>query len=301
MSRTVSQPIVSVVIPTYNRARDLARCLDSLRRQTRTDFEVIVCDDGSTDDTLSVVQSFVSALDLTYDRAPNWGGAARPRNRGIARARAPYVAFLDADDWWAPRKLEVSVPALLRGADVVYHHLYMVRRAHQRIFLERTKARDLRPPVFLDLLSGDNALPNSSVVIRRSVLIDIGGVPEDRSFIAMEDYICWLNAAKMTERFERIPGTHGYYWAAGGNISSAATTLRHLEILERRYSDVLTPDGGPPLAWISYVRGRAEHRLGDHAAARRNLSLVRRESAPLWMWAKASALRAILTLRKWAS
>jgi glycosyltransferase involved in cell wall biosynthesis len=297
----VSDPIVSVVVPTYNRARDLQRCLDSLRRQTRTDFEVIVCDDGSTDDTPAVVKSFASELDITYDTAPNWGGPARPRNRGIARARASYVAFLDADDWWTPRKLEVSLPALERGADVVYHHLYMVRRAHQRVFLERTKARDLTPPVFLDLLSSDNALPNSSVVARRSLLIDIGGMPEDRSLIAMEDYVCWLNAAKATDRFERIPGTHGYYWAAGGNISGAAKTLRHLDILEDLYGDVLRPAQGQPPAWIAYLRGRAQYRLGEHAAARRHLSLVRRESAPLLMWAKAALLRAILTFWRRAS
>ena len=297
----MSAPVVSVVVPTYNRARDLARCLASLCRQTRADFEVIVCDDGSTDDTHAVVQSFSADLDITYDAAANWGGPARPRNRGIGRARAPYVAFLDADDWWAPRKLEVSIPPLECGADVVYHHLYVAHSAHQRLFLKRATARDLTPPVFRDLLMHENAIPLSSVVVRRSLLMDIGGMPEDRSIIAMEDYICWLNAAKITDRFERIPGTHGYYWAGGGNISSDVRTLAHLDILESRYGDVLAPVDAQPPVWISYLRARARYRQGEHVAARRHLSLVRGNTMSLTIRAKAMWMRTLLKFRHQAT
>src|SRR3954464_10946901 len=118
VTRRVDQPRVSVVIPTYNRSHALRRCLDSVAKQTFRDFEVIVCDDGSTDDTAEVVREYESVLDLTYSYGENFGGPARPRNRGIGLARAPYIAFLDSDDWWAPRKLELSVRYLDEGADV---------------------------------------------------------------------------------------------------------------------------------------------------------------------------------------
>ncbi len=66
----------------------------------------MVCDDGSTDKTATVVEDYVSLLDIVYDYAENFGGPARPRNRGVRLARAGYVAFLDSDDWGTPTKLE---------------------------------------------------------------------------------------------------------------------------------------------------------------------------------------------------
>src|ERR1700759_5123285 len=93
-------PTFSVVIPTYNRAQKLFRALHSLNEQTFLDFEVLVCDDGSTDETRSVVEAFVPAIRfraLRYFYAPNWGGPARPRNTGLAKATADWVCFLDSD------------------------------------------------------------------------------------------------------------------------------------------------------------------------------------------------------------
>ena len=128
LKKIVSNPKFSVVIPTYNRARDIPRCLDSLVLQELQDFEVLICDDGSTDDTASVVENYSHLLDITYSYGENSGGPARPRNRGISLANAPYIAFLDSDDWWAPAKLRLSLEALNAGADVVSHDLYLVTK-----------------------------------------------------------------------------------------------------------------------------------------------------------------------------
>lgn len=283
MNRRVDRPRVSVVIPTFNRARDLRRCLGSLCRQTVADFEVLVCDDGSNDDTADVVCEYEPLLDITYDVSTNWGGAARPRNRGIALARAPYVAFLDSDDWWAPAKLARSIAILERGADVVYHHLYLVRRPGQRVLWRRARARALRRPVYRDLVMNGNALPLSSVVIRRSLLQTIAGMPEDRALVAMEDYACWLNAARVTDKFVRISGTLGYYWAGGGNISGNARTIELLDVFESRYGGTGNATQlHPEPSWLAYARGRAFYRLGDQARARHHLGLVNaRRVSPL--------------------
>lgn len=298
MTGRVTEPRVSVVIPTHNRARDLPRCLQSLAEQTRKDFEVIVCDDGSTDDTRDVVNAFVGDLDIAYDLAERWGGPARPRNRGIAQARAPYVAFLDADDWWAPRKLAMSVPYLDGGADVVYHDLFLVTRENQRVLFKRARARDLSPPAFLDLLMNNNALPLSSVIMRRSLLMTIGGMPEDRELIAMEDYDCWLSAARVTEKFVRVPKTLGYYWAGGGNISSDIRTLRLLDVFEGRYGDAIRGAGNAMPPWVAYARGRALYRSGAHDAARAQLSLVDPRTAPIVMTAKTVLTRLAMAVAR---
>ena len=79
-----AEPQVSVVVPTYNRARDLIRCLDSLVKQTYQEFEVLVCDDGSTDDTREVVSRYTDRLSLRYHRAENFGGGwARMWSEGV--------------------------------------------------------------------------------------------------------------------------------------------------------------------------------------------------------------------------
>ena len=94
--------------PTYNRASELRRCLNSLVIQSFQEFEVLVCDDGSTDNSSRVANSFSDILDVHYHYESNFGGPARPRNVGIKLARSPYIAFLDSDDWWTKDKLAHS-------------------------------------------------------------------------------------------------------------------------------------------------------------------------------------------------
>src|SRR5680860_1084245 len=105
-------PTFSVIIPTYNRAKDIDQCLSSLLAQTYKNFEVIVCDDGSTDNTKDIVESYKDRLNIRYDWSENWGGPARPRNRGIKLSQADWICFLDSDDWWCPNKLEECVKYL---------------------------------------------------------------------------------------------------------------------------------------------------------------------------------------------
>ena len=197
-----------MVIPTYNRARDLERALDSVVAQSCRDLEVLVVDNHSTDDTAAVVERYNDSR-IALHFVTNEGIVARSRNLGIRRARGEFVAFLDSDDWWTPRKLEASVAVLDAGADVVYHHLFLVTRPHQNVLWRRVWARDISSPVFDDLLLNGTALPQSSVVMRRDLLLSVGGMPEERDVVAMEDYLCWLKAARMTERFRACAARSG--------------------------------------------------------------------------------------------
>lgn len=221
-STTGQVPRVSVVVPTFNRAEDLRRCLTSLCKQTMTDFEVIVCDDGSTDNTAEVAASFQGRLALCYTNDVNFGGAARPRNRGLNLARGPYVAFLDSDDWWEREKLQKSLQALEAGADVVYHDLYLVRSGKQTEFKEVLRSGKPKQPMFEHLMCTGISIPNSSIVARRNLLRQTGGFSEDKSLIAVEDFDMLLSLSRLTDAFVRISGVHGYYWFGGGNISAAS-------------------------------------------------------------------------------
>src|SRR5712672_3418309 len=108
-------PLVSVVIPAYNCARVIGDALDSVVDQNYPALEVLVVDDGSTDETCDVVARYGSAVTLIKQRN---AGAAVARNEGMRRARGKYVALLDADDLWLPGKLQLQVDYLERNPDV---------------------------------------------------------------------------------------------------------------------------------------------------------------------------------------
>jgi len=110
-----NQPLTTVVIPAYNAERFIERTLRSALRQTYTNLEIIVVDDGSTDDTRAVAETVAAGDDrVRIFSVPN-GGVAKARNIGIEKASGEFVAFLDADDLWHPAKIELQVAALTAG------------------------------------------------------------------------------------------------------------------------------------------------------------------------------------------
>ena len=280
-------PLVSIVIPTYNRARDLGRALTSVRAQTHAQWEALVVDNHSSDDTERVVGSFDDAR-MRLFRIHNDGVIAVSRNEGIRRARGDYVAFLDSDDWWASRKLELSLRYLERGADVVYHDLFAVKTIGQRFFLSTLRSRDLARPAFSDLLVHGNGLINSSVVVRTSVLRAVEGLSEDRNLIAAEDYDTWLRIARMGGIFRRVPRTLGYYWQGDRNLSNPTRLIENLATIEDRYADAIREAGAQRCVyWIAYARGRAHYLQASYELARENLKRIGWRRAPFAIWFRA--------------
>lgn len=184
-------PLVSVVIPTFNRAQMLREALQSVRWQTVKNVEIIVVDDArTTDETPAVAKAF--GADVVYLREPQPGVSAA-RNRGIRHARAPLIAFLDADDVWLPHKLE-------RQLDFLHEHpnvglLYAQLWSYD---IDNPRARRLDPSrparTFRELLNGPNAVTTSTVVVRRECF-DVVGV-FNPALPASEDHELWLRIAR---------------------------------------------------------------------------------------------------------
>jgi glycosyltransferase involved in cell wall biosynthesis len=273
-------PLVSIVIPTYNRAEDLKRALQSVLDQTFIDWEILIVDNNSTDNTDVVIKSFNNSK-IKLFKVQNDGVVAVSRNIGVKNASGEYIAFLDSDDWWLPTKLEESIKYLNQGADVVYHDLFVVTKPDQTVNWRRTRGRNLKSPVFYDLIKNGTTLPNSSVVVRKNLLIVINGLSEDRDMIGSEDYDAWLRIAQITEGFKKIPQTLGFYWAGGGNISNPGRTLKIFTALEKRYSDTIQDlEARHRFYWFNYARGRAYFLLKDYDRAKMYLGLN--------IWSRAS-------------
>ncbi|MDY0039233.1 MAG: glycosyltransferase family A protein, partial [Desulforhabdus sp.] len=115
IAETSMAAVVSVIIPTYNRASFLKEALDSVLLQQNAEMEVIVVDDGSTDDTAAIVESFGRAVTYLYQSN---AGVSAARNTGIKAARGRWLALLDSDDLWLPGKLQFQLELLNRHKDI---------------------------------------------------------------------------------------------------------------------------------------------------------------------------------------
>src|SRR3989442_1887498 len=171
--RGVEPPCVSVVIPVYNGERYLADAIQSVRDQTYQNFEVIVVDDGSTDGSAEVAQSFGEAIRYVHEAN---GGVCKARNTGMAVARGGYLAFLDQDDLWLPEKLVVQVAYLDSHPEVgaVYCQSQVLENGEVRSDLYYTE------PVKDDLVGviRGPCLLMTTTLFRREVLQKIGGFDE---------------------------------------------------------------------------------------------------------------------------
>lgn len=262
------KPFFSVIIPTYNRANELRRALESVSNQSLRDFEVIVCDDGSTDNTPEVAGIFADKMALSLVRTENWGGPARPRNIGIRAARGEWVCFLDSDDWWYPQKLE-TVLAFTSRADVI-HHKSAVYDANGKKLLAM-KGRQLTAPVFVDLLTGWNALHTSTVCIRKSLLEAAGGFTEEKELIAIEDFDLWIRISRLTDSFVYLDQLLGAYWLSSGNISefSTASIAREVALFDRYVMQLAAEDRSEARKMISYRQGVVNWHLRRYGESRK--------------------------------
>jgi glycosyltransferase involved in cell wall biosynthesis len=179
-------PEVSVVIPAYNAARYLADAIESVLAQSYKDVEILVVDDGSTDDTPSVATHYEGVV--RYIRQDNQGVAAA-RNRGIGESRGRYVAFLDADDVWETAKLEHQVQALADqpGCLACYTAATVVEEGLVPVKVER---RGPLAPTQLELFFANRIGTPSSVLVDRDLLNRAGGF--DTGLSQCADWEMWI-------------------------------------------------------------------------------------------------------------
>jgi glycosyltransferase involved in cell wall biosynthesis len=234
------EPLVSIVIPTYNNVHLISYAINSIIDQTYKNWEIIVVDNNSTDNTLELLEAYTKNVNLRYFTINNDGVIAKSRNHGIKHASGEFIAFLDSDDWWDPQKLKESISALNTGMDFVYHDMWETKSHTMGRIKSKVKTRGLKTPIFTDLLLNGNGIINSSVVVRKAIVEKIGLISENENDIAWEDFEYWLRISSVTEKFHRIKNCFGYYWVGGGNVSNPSKTLKILKEILLRYQTRFT-------------------------------------------------------------
>lgn len=234
---------ISVIVPTYNRAHFVAEAIESILAQTYRDYEIVVIDDGSTDDTVSVVDRF--AEHVTFLQQPHSGIPAVTRNTGLRWATGEYIAFLDSDDLFLPPRLERHVavldsrPALeWTYSDVVY-------------FCEDgSEAGTLLRPSFTP--AGwvfphqivDNFIGTCSLTVRRRCLESVGYFDETPGLV--EDYELCLRISAEHE-IEYVPGVlsrariHGQNISGGTKLGQYLGAIDALDRTARRFPALVAP------------------------------------------------------------
>ncbi len=195
MAKSVKKPKVSVIIPTYNRSHFLSRAIKSVLNQTFQDFELIIVDDGSTDNTKEVIENFQEKdKRIKYIWQKNSGGPAKTRNKGIEKSEGEYIAFLDDDDECLPKKLEKQI-LLFKESKVP--NLGFVGGLD--IIVGKKPIKDITPfyksgNILKDLCFHCIIRTPGTVLVKRSVLQKVGFF--DEKFKAADDYDMWIRISQ---------------------------------------------------------------------------------------------------------
>lgn len=185
-------PEISVILPAYNRIHSLKKAIQSVLKQTYQDFELIIVDDGSTDETATYVQGIEDSR-LTYIVHQVNKGAAAARNTGMRLARGSYIAFLDSDDSWVLDKLDKQLKFLKLqpetiGGCVSYYHLQFAKKSIIRKI-------SIEADFYQQSLKGCNLSPGSTLLFKKDCLSEVGY--QDETLKRFEDWEWQIRFSKL--------------------------------------------------------------------------------------------------------
>lgn len=188
-------PLVSIIIPYYNSEKTIVRALDSVIQQTFTDYEVILVDDGSTDNGHVVVEDYIRRhphISFRHDRQEN-AGPSEARNFAAEKASGEYLAFLDADDSWHRNKLKVQVQIMKHNnIDLLGSNVHIVE-GNGKIACKYFVKKSLEHVSFYKLLFR-HYFYTSSILMKKSVFADLGGFPLRQKYA--EDTLLYARIAR---------------------------------------------------------------------------------------------------------
>ncbi len=266
----MSEQLVSVVVPSYNAGKTLDETLRSVRSQTHEALEIIVVDDGSTDDTAVVAQRHADAdKRVRVIRQAN-GGVAAARNTGWQAASADIVALIDSDDLWAPEKIARQLQALTEGGPQVgFVYCYFIRIDANSMMAGKWLPEPYSGDV-LDQILADNFVGNgSSMLVRREIIAQCEGFDtslRDAGAQGCDDYLFCCRAAEICH-FAVVPDFLTGYREMPGSVSSSVKKMLRSWMLSADKMIARLPEKRGII--LSGVQGYAEWLLGSAVYGRR--------------------------------
>lgn len=190
------EPLVSVIMPTYNHARYIGEAIDSVLNQSYKNFELIIIDNYSTDNTKEIVTSY-NENRIKYSKFRNHGIIAASRNHGIKNSSGKYIAFLDSDDIWLPQKLELQIDLMESNKDIGLSYVlysYLLEDASVKDIIPKPGNR-FRGNVFTSLFRTP-VIANSGAMVRTQIFNELGLLDENPKLVTIEDYEMWLRISR---------------------------------------------------------------------------------------------------------
>lgn len=239
--------LVSIIIPTYNRAGLLTKTLESIANQSYTNIEIIIVSDGSTDNTKQIVELKNDKRIRFFEFETNTNLPAKVRNFGLAKAMGEFIAFCDDDDIWLKNKLKNQMKIMQQNPKIGLCCTAMIflypdgnTKKYQNIlfYLKHVLASlNIIPAKYL--LVAMNHIVNSSVLIRRNIIEQVGYITEDPQWRASEDFHYWLSISKITKIFYLNKQCLLYRLHQNQISSDKAGKERFLKILSRQDLDLV--------------------------------------------------------------
>lgn len=215
MLKESKQPLVSVVMAAYNAENYIGAAVDSVLKQSYSNLELIVINDGSTDNTAQELEKYLSDARVSLTTQEN-SGQTKSKNRGIEKAAGTYVGFCDADDMWHPEKLEKQVEKIQSDSSVgvVYSDTFLIDEEGKPI--DSTDSVPCYNGNVLQHLLYDNFIPFGTVLVRNSCLQEVGGFNE--RYRMGIDWDLWLRISTKWS-VSCVPEKLYYYRRWGGQMS----------------------------------------------------------------------------------
>ena len=234
-------PTVSVIIPTYNRAHLVGRAIQSVLNQTYQDFEVIVVDDGSTDNTEEIIKEFQKKDErIKYIKHEKNKGGSAARNTGIKAARGAYIAFLDSDDEWLPEKLKKQMKFFKNASpEIGVVYTGFIYKDELGGGTSKQHIPKKRGWIFEDILAGNCVGTTSTVIVKRKCFEKAGLF--DENLPSCQDWDMWIRLAKECQ-FDFIEDVLVKYYTHKTRISTdlEATIKGRAIILNKFYTEFVS-------------------------------------------------------------
>jgi glycosyltransferase involved in cell wall biosynthesis len=256
----MNPPLVSVILPTYNRSHLIRRAIKSVINQTYTDIEIIIVDDASDDNTEAVIETIDDKRVVYIRHNMNKGGAAS-RNTGIIKAQGKYIAFQDDDDEWINEKLEKQMNVMLNSSSrvgVVYSSFKRIKNHNFSIIPENHILN--KEGRILHQLLDDNFVSTQVSLVRKECFFTAGLF--DEKLPRLQDWDLWIRISKHYEfRFIEEPLANVYHTKDSITTDDNAWIKAQKIILEKYYDDFLQA-GNDVAAKQLFRLGRYLHRVG---------------------------------------